>query len=97
MYSQRRMVWHSFRLGMLVTLLFLVLSACGGNEQQESKPRPLPEERKALRPGEYHSEEFKPSLTFRVSKGWTTSPPEVFDALPRRSSPRGYYASHLCR
>jgi hypothetical protein len=80
MYPQR-MVSQILRLGLLVTLVVLVLSACGGNKQQESKPRPLPEERKALRSGEYHSEEFKPSLTFRVGKGWTNSPPEVFDAL----------------
>jgi hypothetical protein len=80
MYSQR-MVRQILRLGLLVTLVVLVLSACGGNKQQESKPRPLPEDPKALRPGTYRSEEFKPSLTFRIGKGWTNSPPEVFDAL----------------
>jgi hypothetical protein len=81
MYSQRAMVRQILRLGLLVTLLFLVLSACGGNEQV-SKPRPLPEHEKALRPGEYRSEECKPSLTFRVGKGWaTTALPEMSDAL----------------
>jgi hypothetical protein len=76
MYSQR-MVRQILRLGLLVTLAALVLSACGGNKQQESKPRPLPEEPKALRPGTYRSEEFKPSLSFHVGKGWSSSPLEA--------------------
>ena len=80
MYSQRRIVWQSFRLGMLVTLLVLALSACGGNERF-SKPQPLPEEEQQLRTGVYRSEEFKPSLTFRVGEGWSTLPPEAIDTL----------------
>jgi hypothetical protein len=75
MYPQR-MVRLILRLGLLVTLVVLVLSACGGNKQQESNPRPLPEDRKALHPGKYRSEEFKPSLIFRVGEGWSTLPPE---------------------
>ena len=56
-------------LGLLVSLVILALSACGGEEQQqESKPRPLPENGKALRAGEYRSQEFKPSLSFRVGR-----------------------------
>ena len=78
----QRMVSQALRLGLLVTLVVLALSACnGGEKQQESRPRPLPEEPKALRPGEYRSEEFKPSLSFRVGEGWSTSPPEASDAL----------------
>ena len=68
------------RLGVLLALVFGV-SACGGDEQQVSKPQPLPEKRHELRPGEYRSEEFVPSLSFSVGEGWTTSPPEVFDAF----------------
>ena len=69
-------------LGLSVSLVILALSACGGEEQQqESKPRPLPENEKALRAGEYRSEEFKPSLSFRVGKGWSSAPPEAPDFL----------------
>ena len=82
MYPQRRMVSQALRLGLVVTIVVLAMSACGGGEkQQESRPRPLPEDPKALRPGEYRSEEFKPSLSFRVGVGWSNSPPEASDAL----------------
>jgi hypothetical protein len=76
----RLFVGHVLSLGLLVVLVVLALSACGGGEKK-AKARPLPEDPKTLRPGTYRSEELKPSLTFRVGKGWTTSPPEVFDAL----------------
>jgi hypothetical protein len=65
----------------LVVLVVLALSACAGEKQQESNARLLPEYEKALRPGEYRSEEFKPSLSFSVGKGWSTSPPELSDVL----------------
>jgi len=79
MYPQR-LVSQALRLGLLVTLISLVLSACGGGEK-ESKARPLPEDPQALRPSEYHSEEFKPSLSFRVGKGWSSTPLESSDLL----------------
>ena len=62
-------------VGLLATLLVLALSACGGggSAQEEAKARPLPEDPKALRPGEYRSTEFEPSFSFRVGKGWRTS------------------------
>ncbi len=60
-------------LGLLVVLVVLALSACGGGEKK-AKARPLPEDPKALRPGTYRSEEFKPSLSFHVGKGWSSSP-----------------------
>ena len=68
-------------LGLLVTLVVLAISACGGSEEQATKPRPLPEDRKALHPGKYRSEEFKPSLSFRVGEGWSNEPPEMSDTL----------------
>jgi hypothetical protein len=67
-------------LGLLVVVLVLALSACGGDEKK-TKARPLPEDPKALRPGTYRSEEFKPSLSFHVGKGWSSTPLEASDFL----------------
>jgi hypothetical protein len=69
----RLLVGRVLSLGLLVVLVVLALSACGGDEKK-AKARPLPEDPKALRPGTYRSEEFKPSLSFRVGKGWSSSP-----------------------
>jgi hypothetical protein len=44
----------------------------GGEQHQQAKARPLPEGEKALPPGEYDTEEFKPSFSFHVGKGWRT-------------------------
>jgi hypothetical protein len=81
MYPQRRMVRQAFWLALLMILVVLTVSACGGGGQEQAKPRPLPEEEQALRPGEYRSEEFKPSLSFRVGEGWSSDPPEASDEL----------------
>src|SRR5918992_1395374 len=81
-------------MGVLVALVALALSSCGGGasgagssgggEHQQAKARPLPEEEfKALPPGEYHSEEFKPAFSFRVGKGWRT-PDAVIEETPER-------------
>src|SRR5215213_1430269 len=61
-------------------LVVLVLSACGKVEK-EPKVRHLPDEAKHLQPGEYRTEEFEPSFSFRIGKGWKNDPPEAFDAL----------------
>jgi hypothetical protein len=58
----------------------LALSACGGDEKK-AKARPLPEKPKALRPGTYRSEEFKPSLSFHVGKGWSSTSLDASDVL----------------
>jgi hypothetical protein len=71
----RLLVGRVLNLGLLVVVVVLALSACGGDEKK-AKARPLPEEPKALRPGTYRSEEFKPSLSFRIGKGWSSSPLE---------------------
>src|SRR5688572_3058211 len=76
----RLLVGRVLSLGFLVVLVVLALSACGGDEKK-AKARPLPEEEKALRPGEYRSEEFKPSLSFHVGKGWSSTPLEACDDL----------------
>ena len=71
---------------LLLTVLTLVLAvvalaSCGGSAQEKAKARPLPEEHQELSSGEYRTEEFKPSASFRVGKGWSTSPPEASDVL----------------
>ena len=76
----RLLVGRVLSLGLLVVLVVLALSACGGVEKK-AKVRPLPEDPKALRPGTYRSEEFKPSLSFHVGKGWSSSPLEASDIL----------------
>jgi hypothetical protein len=64
------------------TMVMLALTACsGGLVRKEAKAHPLPEDDKALRPGTYHSEEFEPSLSFRVGEGWTNAPLEASDEL----------------
>jgi len=67
MHARRRTARRSLGLGLLAVLFALAACACGGGEK-ESKARPLPEDEKALRPGTYRSEEFKPSLSFHVGK-----------------------------
>ena len=68
----RLLVVRVLSLGLLMVLVVLALSACGGDEKK-AKAHPLPEEPKTLRPGTYRSEEFKPSLSFHVGKGWSSS------------------------
>jgi hypothetical protein len=83
MYA-RRVVKQALRLGLLVTLVVLALGACSGGGStapKEARARPLPENNVTLRPGEYRSEEFEPSLSFRVGKGWEHLAPELPDKL----------------
>jgi hypothetical protein len=80
-----RMMRQPLRLALLVTLVVVAMSACGGGggsaQEQANKPRHLPENNATLRPGEYHSDEFKPSLSFRLGKGWEHVAPELSDKL----------------
>jgi hypothetical protein len=78
---------HTLRLGALVALIALVVSACGGDEQQASKPQLLPEEQQALRPGVYRSEEFEPPLSFRV--GWFGQHPYLDTSEPEPATVGG--------
>ena len=84
----RLLVGRVLSLGLLVVLVVLALSACGGDEKK-AKARPLPEDPKALRPGTYRSEEFKPSLSFHVGKGWSSSPAGSVRRLADRSGTDG--------
>jgi hypothetical protein len=64
---------HALRFGVLVVLIALVPSACdggavGGSEHQQAKGRPLPKYGQASLPaGQYHTTEFEPSLSFRIT------------------------------
>jgi hypothetical protein len=64
---------HSLRFGLLVILIPLTLGACGGGaagggEHQQAEGHPLPKFEKASLPaGRYHTTEFKPSLSFRIT------------------------------
>ncbi len=58
-------------VGVLMVAI-LALTACGGGgggepqakAEEQAKARPLPQDPQALRPGEYHSVKFEPSLSF---------------------------------
>src|SRR5215218_6754937 len=80
MHPRSRTVRRALGLVMLAALVVVALAACGGTEKK-AKARPLPEDDKALQPGEYRSEEFGPSLSFRVGVGWTNVPPESSEVL----------------
>ena len=86
MYPQRTAT-QALRLVLLVTLVVLVLGACGGGSEgkgatapQEAKARPLPLlEYFSMRPGEYHSVKFKPSFYIKIGKGWANSETQTSD------------------
>jgi hypothetical protein len=75
-------------VGMLAMLL-LALAACGGGgsaqkEEQADKVRHIPEDSqtydgKPLPAGDYVTEEYKPAMSFSLSKGWTRGGPELRD------------------
>jgi hypothetical protein len=79
-HPRSKTVKRALGLGLLAMLVVLVLSACGG-VQKEAEVRHLPDEAKALQPGQYRTEEFEPSFSFRIGKGWKNDPPEAFDVL----------------
>ena len=74
------LVRFTFGMGVLMVVM-LALTACGSGsvQEEEAKARPLPEYDTTLRPGEYRSEEFKPSLSFTVGKGWHNVTPQLPD------------------
>jgi hypothetical protein len=94
MYPQRRMVRQALRLGLLVTLFVLALSACGGGgggggEQQQAnqqaKGRPLPKGEDSVPAGPYHTTVFEPSFSFRITAdGWWMEGPSGTHGDPSR-------------
>jgi hypothetical protein len=63
----RGAVAHTLRLGLLVAGV-LAVYACGGGA------KPLSEEYGSLSPSRYVADEFQPSLSFEVGKGWEVDP-----------------------
>jgi hypothetical protein len=84
MYS-RKTVSQAIRLELLLTLVILALGSCGegagGGQEGEAEGRLLPQNPGALRPGQYHTEEFKPSLSLRVGKGWANTEAQLPDSI----------------
>src|SRR5919112_5261025 len=96
MHARSRTLRRALGLVMLAVLVVLGLSACGGVEK-EAEVRHLPEEAKPLQPGQYRTEEFEPSFSFRVGKGWKNDPPEAFDILVLGRETDGFGAVNVQR
>jgi hypothetical protein len=91
----------TLRLGVLVALGLIMVSACGGGEpaQEEDKApqvRKLQDDyAKAIPPGKYVTGEFKPTVTFTLNKGWRDpfeNPTNLSILAPERFCPP---CSHL--
>jgi hypothetical protein len=88
--GEQEMHWQALmKLVLVVGVLMVTLALTGcssGSSQEEAAPkaRHLPDEAyKALPPGEYLSEEFKPAFSFRVGEGWQT-PDAAIKETPER-------------
>ena len=67
----------------------LVLAGCGGPSQEKAEARTLPKEAQGLQPGEYRSEKFEPSVSFRVGKGWLAAGETSGALVIKRSNDAG--------
>jgi hypothetical protein len=93
-----------FGVGML-TIVMLALSACGGGssaqeEQQANKVHHIPEdsqvyEGKPLPAGRYDTEEFKPSMSFTLEKGWSRGGAELREIWDLQTSRTTRFGSYL--
>jgi hypothetical protein len=91
MFPHRRpMVSQVLGVGLLLTLVVLALSACGGGgsaqeKKQANKVHHIPEdsqwyEGEPLPAGHYVTEEFRPAMSFDLDTGSTRGGPELRDA-----------------
>jgi hypothetical protein len=80
-------------LGVGVLMMTLALTGCGSGsaQEEEAKASPLPEPGQTLRPGEYRSEKFEPSLSLKVGKGWANSEQELPDFMQLASQEQPGY------
>src|ERR671910_1875133 len=83
---------HSLRFMVSAILIVLALSACGGGaagggEHEQAEGHPLPKYQQASLPaGRYHTTEFEPSLSFRISgDDWRFEGPSGTLGDPERS------------
>src|SRR5215213_7218817 len=59
---------YAFKLGLVTFALTVSTCGGGGAEQQQASGHPLPKYERAVLPaGEYHTTEFEPSLSFRIT------------------------------
>jgi len=80
MHPRSTTLRRALGLGLLAMLVVLGPSACGGVEKQ-AEVHHLPDDAKSLQPGEYRTEEFEPSFSFKIGKGWSSDPLEASDSL----------------
>src|SRR5829696_7265731 len=93
MYPWTKMWQALLGLGLLVALVVLVTSACGGEgsaqEEQANKVHHIPEDSQTydgepLPAGHYVTEEFRPPMSFDLDTGWTrggTEDPDAWDMI----------------
>ena len=69
-------------VGVLIVVM-LALTGCGSGSapQEEAEGRPLPQDPQALSPGQYHSVEFEPPLSFEVGKGWSNTAAQLSEFI----------------
>ena len=79
---------HVLKLGLLVSLVVLALSACGRGEQseqqqqEEAQAKTFPKADEPLSAGKYATKVFEPALSLSVSDGWMAAGQETHDAIP---------------
>jgi hypothetical protein len=83
----KRMMLQILGLALLVALIGLALSACGGGEQAEQQQQEEAQTKTfpnagPLSAGRYATRVFEPAMSFRVGDGWVSAGPESQEAIP---------------